>query len=385
MPRRTPISIDVPVTGTDHAQVVYDTWCRSGGAAPGSELSLRRDHENYHDKWAVKVMRGGLQMGWVGRTHSERVAKMLDSGERLDRIAVVYNSPGSPAMKRLVIRLLFEDQALPGTPRHIVKVFGANSESSATLEYLNSGLKKLPVGSVLDTDSNNNRTSIDIIFKTRRIAWFRKEEPGNALSSSLVVLANRGALVARIESQNPLTMSLHRKGDIKSPEIESPAERVIATELAYGLDPKITGSLSSINNPSITPKETTMNTSTLNNFFSNLLSRNTKAAADAAYLETGRIANNTVAKIVIGRLPFMARFAAKTPLGKLAIANAAMILAQQVRPNDERLKKLSGAMTTVAYQELIALVDVEGMVDEFLAHPALKRALEKQEPVSAEK
>lgn len=41
-------------------------------------------------------------------------------------------------------------------------------------------------------------------------------------------------------------------------------------------------------------------------------------------------------------------------------------------------------MTTTAYQEVIQLVDVEGMIDELMANPAIKRALDKSEPSKSE-
>lgn len=370
------MEIDVPITGTNYSQTLYDRWCQAGANA--DHLALQRDKGNPHDEHAVKVMHCGSQMGWVGKSHSRAVAKYIDDGYRVVRKDLIHNSPGKDAMNRLKVRLRLEKEAQPASPAKlfIVKVFGAPSQDLGAVETL----KQLRVGKVLDCVSNENRVSIDLIYQTRALAWFRKEEQGEEMRAEHITWANRSNLVARIESQRPLTVSLHLKGSIK--ELRSADGRLTRDDEGNAVvsypdspDPYRDGFYNTALADTFTPpKETTMN-----NFFSRLLDINSKAAGDAAYLETGRIANNTVAKILIARLPFLARFYAKTPMGKLAIANAGIMLAQQLRPNDQRLQRLSVAMTTVAYQELIQLVDVEGMIDQLLAEPAIKRALDKSE------
>lgn len=402
------MDIDIPITGTNYYQVVFDRWLRYG--MPKDDLHLLRVTDNKHDAHAVSVDYDGYQLGWVAATHSKKVAEQLDLGAKVTKRLLVACRPNDEPMRRLTMRFRLEapEKAdTPGAAPHIVKVFGSASSAPPP-----DRVKRLAVGTVLGCRTSSGRTSISLTPPSitgpgADLAWFRKEEPGAELSDDLIMWANRGALVARIETQNPLTMSLHRKGNIKEPEAINPSRGIIAAALEeartrihtwVGIDPAekenfslstATTRIDDLGNTVITyahsstQKETTMNTqkeTTMNNFFSRLISINTKAAGDAAYLETGRIANNTVIKMITARLPFMARFYARTPFGKLATANAAIALVQQLRPNDARLQRLTAAMATTAYQEVIQLVDIEGMIDELMANPAIKRALDKLEP-----
>ncbi len=383
------MNIDVPITGTNYCQDVFDRWLRNG--SPSLDLSLRRVVDNKHDAFAVAVDYGGYQMGWVAQAHSRRVAAELDQGRAFEKLLVVYCSPSQEPMHRMKIRLTFAEaqQPQPGTPRHIVKVFGALSQAPDRIQVL----RNAQVGMIFDCLSNNERRSVSLADpRGGEVAWFRKDEPRAEIPNDLIMLANRGALVARVETQNPLTVGLFRKGDIREPETTpmNNAKAAIAAALVEARSSINSGATKSIDdsgNVIITypnKKETTMNNLNLNAFFSRIFAINTKAASEAAYLETGRIANKTVARIVIGRLPWLARFYAKTPLGSLAIANSAIILAQQLRPGDERISKLAAAMATSAYQELIQTLDVEGMVDQLLAEPAIKRALDKADVKAGE-
>ena len=110
---------------------------------------------------------------------------------------------------------------------------------------------------------------------------------------------------------------------------------------------------------------------------------NKSAAADAAYMEAGRIANNGAAKLAGKHLPFMLRGYADTPLGKLVIANIAVMAAAQLRPNDMTLARLAEAMTVEAFQAVYQEVNVEAMIASLLGSDEMKAALSKLPAASA--
>lgn len=106
-----------------------------------------------------------------------------------------------------------------------------------------------------------------------------------------------------------------------------------------------------------------------------VIDKNKQTAVSAAFMEAGRIANNQVAKIASKQLPVMLRGYADTALGKLVLANAANFAAQKLRPQDQRLGKLTGAMMVQAYQELYADFDIEQMIEDLLENSTIKKAL----------
>lgn len=108
---------------------------------------------------------------------------------------------------------------------------------------------------------------------------------------------------------------------------------------------------------------------------STVLNRNKVAAAAAAYLEAGRIANNQASKLLSKGLPMMIRGYADTPAGRLVVANLAQAAFAQFRPQEPKLTKLGAAMTTAAMQELLQTVDVEGFIDTMLNSDATKKAI----------
>lgn len=376
------MKIDVLVTGTNYCQDVFDRWRKDG--VPTQDLHLRRVRTNMHDAHAVAVDYGGYQMGWVARTHSKSVAQALDAGAEMTRLDILGCWPDKEPMTRLNVRLYLQ---VPAKSPHIVKVFGMLTQDPGAIKRLYAAV----VGELFLCKSIRSRSSISLFANgNEEVAWFRKEEPGASLSPALCELADASLLVARVESKNPLTMSLHRRGDIKQPNSADNARAAISaaleeartkTHMWVGVEDPATTHIDDSGNTVVTYPPTQKET-LMNNFFSRLISINTKAAGDAAYLETGRIANNTVIRIITARLPFMARFYAKTPFGKLATANAAIVLCQQLRPNDARLQRLTAAMATMAYQETIQLIDVEGMIDQLLAEPAIKRALDRSDPAA---
>jgi len=108
-----------------------------------------------------------------------------------------------------------------------------------------------------------------------------------------------------------------------------------------------------------------------------MLDVNKEAIADGAFLEAGRIATTEVTKRVAPKLPMMARGYVDSPFGRLVVANLAVLGIEQFRGDDAKLKRLGLAMTTAAYQEVMQLIDVEGMIDDLLDSSAVRRALRK--------
>jgi hypothetical protein len=375
---------EIPITGTNHYQYVYDAWLREGGKC--WELTLERDGGNPYDQWAVKVMFAGRQMGWIGKTHSQDIGGWLDRnpGHTFNIVETkVY--PRNDPMTRVIASLVgVKNEYANRTPRtthdDIIPRMPQGFEIGRpyfTDVFL---FPKLQAGTTFKIFTKGLRASYDLLMPDGRSAgWFRKTDIDVTdhfkENWSQYHAVKRGNSIDIVHGPAPLsapatikTVTETRYGDTVS---LNPANVLTGKIL---IDGSITGN--KINpTPTINQKENTMNN--VSNFFSRLFAVNTKAAGDAAVLEAGRLANNTITKIITDRLPFMARFYARTPFGKLAVANAAIVLVQQFRPNDPRLVKLTAAMATQAYQETYQMIDIEGAIDQLLAHPSIKRALEK--------
>ena len=113
------------------------------------------------------------------------------------------------------------------------------------------------------------------------------------------------------------------------------------------------------------------------NMFDKLVANNKAVAVNAGYMEAGRIANNQVTKLVAAKAPLMVKGYIDTPVGKVVLANLTAMAVEQFRPTDAKLKKVSVAMMTQAYQELIQTVDIEGMLNELTSSEGIKAALAK--------
>lgn len=107
------------------------------------------------------------------------------------------------------------------------------------------------------------------------------------------------------------------------------------------------------------------------------VSNNKTAAAAAAYLEAGRIANNQLVKFTAKSLPAMVRGYADTPVGKLVTANLVVAAAQHFKPGNKQLAKLSEAMLAQAYAEVYANLKIEDLLDSFLGDSKIQEALTK--------
>lgn len=115
----------------------------------------------------------------------------------------------------------------------------------------------------------------------------------------------------------------------------------------------------------------------------NLVQQNVSLGTSAAFLEAGRIANNQLSSLASKKLPIMVRAYADTALGRLLLANVALMARDHFRPNDERLGKLVNAMTVSAYQEVLQNFDVEQMIDDLVANSTIKKALKTIDAQSA--
>lgn len=93
----------------------------------------------------------------------------------------------------------------------------------------------------------------------------------------------------------------------------------------------------------------------------NLIETNKQAAKQAAYLEAGRLANETLANIMAKKFPQLPQ----TPFNALVLANIADQVAKNFKPNAQ-LAKLTAAMTTQAFLELYGMIDLDGVIAEFI-------------------
>lgn len=115
-----------------------------------------------------------------------------------------------------------------------------------------------------------------------------------------------------------------------------------------------------------------------------IVEQNISLGTSAAFLEAGRIANNQLSAVAGKKLPIMVRAYADTALGRLLLANIALMARDHFRPNDERLGKLVNAMTVSAYQEVLQTFDVEQMIEDMIGNSTIKRALAKFDEPAAE-
>lgn len=106
-----------------------------------------------------------------------------------------------------------------------------------------------------------------------------------------------------------------------------------------------------------------------------ILEQNINLGTSAAFLEAGRIANNQLSSIAGKKLPIMVRAYADTPMGRLLLANVALMAREHFRPNDERLSKLCNAMAVSAYQEVLQSFDIEQMIEDLVENKTIAKAL----------
>ncbi|MNC19034.1 hypothetical protein D3C75_669590 [compost metagenome] len=100
--------------------------------------------------------------------------------------------------------------------------------------------------------------------------------------------------------------------------------------------------------------------------------------ASAAVLQTGQIANKQLGKLAGKHLPMPMNMLAQTPMGALVLANVLKLAAEQFRPGDATVERLVNGMVVAAYSDLIATLDLDGLIDDLLSNSAVKRGLKAQ-------
>jgi hypothetical protein len=119
---------------------------------------------------------------------------------------------------------------------------------------------------------------------------------------------------------------------------------------------------SSSYSPTTTPILSSIYSSKKETMLTQILKTNKEAATQAAVLETGRIANATLATIIAKKFPMLP----DTPFNDLIVANLASVIVTQVKPSP-KLKKVTDAMVIQAYQSVYQLIDIEGMIAELMS------------------
>lgn len=112
---------------------------------------------------------------------------------------------------------------------------------------------------------------------------------------------------------------------------------------------------------------------------SKALSDNKQLMASAAVFETGRIANKKLTDLLAKQLPPPLNMLVGTPIGQLIVANLVKIAAEQVRPDDALVERLTNGMIVSSYTELFQSFNIEGVIDDLLGDKGIKAALTKQE------
>lgn len=111
---------------------------------------------------------------------------------------------------------------------------------------------------------------------------------------------------------------------------------------------------------------------------SKALSDNKQLMASAAVFETGRIANKKLTDLLSKQLPPPLNMLVGTPIGQLIVANLVKIAAEQVRPGDDLVERLTNGMIVSSYTELFQSFNIEGVIDDLLGDKGVKAALTKQ-------
>ena len=336
----------------------------------GEVLSLRRIYDNDYDPNAIAICRGNAQVGWVPMSKTSALAPKLEewgggyfrvtgrSALKHTEMGDLYLSkehspPASkPAPRSVTTPLYYRVEALyePGSS-------GTTARRIDLRQY---------VGDAVRLQTSPTRTSITCRrFDGEPVCWFRKDEHLYENSNYTLGLVIDPSSLQLFEAPEDLKKSRDR---IFGPDFKSPWK--LQQEARDGQQQTETP-----NQPTTeTQKENTMNFS---NLTTNFIATNKSAAVQAGYMEAGRLANNQMAQFAGKHLPFMVRGYADTPVGKLVIANIAIMAAAQLRPNDATLNKLTNAMAVQAFQALYQEVDIEGMLNSLLASPGMKEAIDR--------
>jgi hypothetical protein len=203
-----------------------------------------------------------------------------------------------------------------------------------------------------------------VFFNGKQIGWVPKAS-NHTIAKALDEYQSVEAVITKVNPAGSFEDRVHiricARPENKMVGVDAPW-RQAAAAMADTVDKAIYDTL-------IKEKETTMGT------INAIIDKNKQTATSAAFMEAGRIANNQVAKVAAKQLPVMVRGYADTAVGKLLLANIANFAATKLRPNDQRLGKLTGAMMVQAYQEVLADFDIEAMIEDMLDNSSIKKAL----------
>lgn len=83
---------DAHVAGTMHVKGIDDI---ANGIHDGQELALERDTGNTQDAWAIRVLAGGIRIGYVPAYRNEVLARLMDGGKRLGAVVTGKELLGS--------------------------------------------------------------------------------------------------------------------------------------------------------------------------------------------------------------------------------------------------------------------------------------------------
>lgn len=97
--------------------------------------------------------------------------------------------------------------------------------------------------------------------------------------------------------------------------------------------------------------------------------------ATAALMEAGRIANNKLSDIAVAKLPPPLNMLAGTPVGHLVLANILQLAAEQFRPGDELVKRMTNAMVVNAYAGIIQSFNIEDIINELIGDKTVAKAV----------
>ena len=97
-----------------------------------------------------------------------------------------------------------------------------------------------------------------------------------------------------------------------------------------------------------------------------LIGANKDAAFDSGKLIAGNIINDRVSKILIPKLPMIARGYAQTNLGKAALSNLVAGVLIHTMPDNAKVQLAAEAMIQSASLQLASSFNLEEMVNELL-------------------
>ena len=97
-----------------------------------------------------------------------------------------------------------------------------------------------------------------------------------------------------------------------------------------------------------------------------MIGANKDAAVDSGKLIAGNIINDRLSKILVPKLPIMARGYAQTNLGKAALSNLVAGLLIHTMPDNAKVQVAAEAMIASASLQLASSFNIEEMVNELL-------------------